>query len=220
MVSTKITSSSVAEIESKLKTYFGDMVKIEFLENCLKQPMPNDAQRYCHLKLADLYAAKLMYAGAAKNMDLAADCATTYRDKIDFYMKEITLYIKAGDYLFLDKPFKKALASANPQEKEMVKNYLKLALMSQAEEFEKKCRRLNAVQVYERLMNMPIINETEKRMIIEKIGKLYSSAGKIREAVMYEQMAKKPVEVKKNLDDDGREVRRVSAKDLDIEWLN
>jgi len=217
MPSTKITSSSVAEIEAKLKTHFGDMVKIEFLENCLKQLLPNDAKRFCHLKLAELYAAKLMYSQAGRNMDLAAECATSYRDKIDFHLKEINHYIKSGDYFMIDKPFKKAKAYANDKEKEMIDSHLKLALMSHAEEFEGKNRRMNAAQVYERLMNMPIITETEKRMIIEKLGKLYSSAGKIKEAVLYEQMAKKPIEPKRRLDDDGREVRKVSFKDLGIE---
>lgn len=219
MPSTKITSSSVAEIEAKLKTFFGDMVKIEFLENCLKQPLPNDAKRFCHLKLAELYASKLMYSQAGKNMDLAAECATSYRDKIDFHLKEINYYIKSGDYFMIDKPFKKAKAYANNKEKEMIDNHLKLSLMSQAEEFEKKNKRMNAAQIYEKLMNMPIINETEKRMIIEKLGKLYSSTGKIREAILYEQMAKKPIEVKKNLDEDGKEVKKVSIDDLGIEWV-
>lgn len=214
MVTTKRVASTIPEIESALKNFFGDMVKIEFLENCLKQPMPNDVQRYCHLKLADLYALKLMYSHAARNMDMAADCATTYKDKINFYLKEISLVIKSGDYFMIDKPFKKAMEFGNSAEKEMIKNYLKLALMTHAEEFEKKNRRLNAAQVYERLMNMPIINETEKRMIIEKLGRLYSSAGKIKEAVMYEQMLKKPVELKKDPEID---VKKVSWEDLGIE---
>jgi len=219
MPSTKIIPNSVAEIEAKLKAYFGDMVKIEFLENCLKQLLPNDAKRFCHLKLAELYANRLMWSSAAENMELAAETAVTFKDKISFYMKEISYLIKISDFLMIDKAFKKALLCANTNtEKETIKQTLKLQLMEQAEDYEKKNKRSNAIQLYQRLLEMPITSETEKRHLIEKLAGLNSKLGRIKEAIHYETLAKKPLEPKKNLDEDGKEVKKLSFEDLGIEW--
>ena len=41
MVTTKKVGSTIPEIETALKGFFGEMVKIEYLENCLKQILPN-----------------------------------------------------------------------------------------------------------------------------------------------------------------------------------
>ena len=219
MPSTKIIPNSVAEIEAKLKAYFGDMVKIEFLENCLKQLLPNDAKRFCHLKLAELYANRLMWSSAAENMELAAETAVTFKDKISFYMKEISYLIKISDFLMIDKAFKKALLCANTNtEKETIKQTLKLQLTEQAEDYEKKNKRSNAIQLYQRLLEMPITSETEKRHLIEKLAGLNSKLGRIKEAIHYETLAKKPLEPKKNLDEDGKEVKKLSFEDLGIEW--
>ena len=60
MASIRAVEKTVPEIEAKMKTVGGDMIKIEYLENCLKQMIPNDVKRFCHLKLADLYSSKLI----------------------------------------------------------------------------------------------------------------------------------------------------------------
>ncbi len=217
MVSTKLVSSDVNEIESKLKTFGGDMVRIEFLENCLKQLIPNDAKRFCHLKLADMYAYKLMWGLAGKNMEAAADCATTYGDKINFYIKEIAFLIKIGDYLMIDKAFKKAMmCSRTIQEKESVKTKIKEMMFSQAKDYESRNKRSNAAQIYERLLEMPITNDEERKQLIEKLGALNSKLGKIREAMRYETMAKRPLEPRKSQDADSG-VRKVSFEDLGID---
>jgi hypothetical protein len=217
MATTKAVHSTIPEIELKLKGYTGDMVRIEYLENCLKQILPNDVKRFCHLKLADLYAYKLMHGTAAKHMDLAADCATTYRDKIDFYLKEISLLIKAGDYLFIDKAYKKAQTVGNPNEKMEVRNYLKNQLMTHAQDLEKRNKRSNASQVYERIIEIHgLVSEAERKDIIKKLAELNSRLGRVRNAMTYETMLTKPIPQKK-LDPEG-DVRRVSYDDLGIEF--
>ncbi len=215
MGSTKITSSSVAEIDNKLKTFHSPMVKIEYLENCLKQMIPNDAARFCHVQLADLYAQRLMYGPAAKQMESAADTAVTFRDKIGFYLKEIELAIKMGDYLIIDKAFKKALMCADTSnEKEMIKNTLKGEMLTQAREYESKNKRSNAALIYERLITMPITNEEEKKELMAKVADLNSKLGRLKEAIRYEQMLKRPIEVKK---DPESNVKRISFEDLGID---
>jgi tetratricopeptide (TPR) repeat protein len=220
MVSTKIVSSDVAQIDAKLKTYIGDMVKIEYLENCLKQMLPNDAARFCHLKLADLYANRLMYGPASKQLESAADKSVTYKDKIELYTKEFLYLVKMNDYLGIDKAYKKAILCANTNvEKEAIKEHLKKTMMTYADECIKKTKRSTATQIYERLLSLPITNEVEKKELMAKLASLNSTLGRLKEASRFEQMMKRPIEKPKNLDDDGHEVRRVSMQDLGIEWV-
>ncbi|NMB80924.1 MAG: hypothetical protein GYA14_03820, partial [Ignavibacteria bacterium] len=141
---------TIPEIEAKLKIVGGDMIKIEYLENCAKQPLPNDIKIFCFLKLAELYASKLMFKPAAKNIDLAGECATTYKDKITYFMKEIEYLMKDEDYLFIDKAFKKALNCATTSEKKVLESQLKRSFIVRAEEYEKRGKRNAAIKVYEK----------------------------------------------------------------------
>lgn len=213
MVSTKLTANTIPEIDVKLKSFGSDMVKIEFLENCLKNMLANDVKRYCHLKLADLYAYRLMWQLAAKNMDAAADCATTYKDKINFYMKEITFLIKTGDYLFIDKAFKKAMMCGTDKEKEAIKAKLKTDMYNQAAEYEKRNNRSNAAKIYERLLEMSITTDTEKKQLMAKLGDMYSKLGKIKEAMRFESMSTKPIEKPRDFE----HVKKISFEDLGID---
>jgi len=217
MVSTKITSSDIAEIDRKLKTYIGDMVKIEYLENCLKTMIPNDASRFCHLKLSELYANRLMYGPAAKHMDSAADTAVTYKDKIDCYMKQIVYLIKMSDYLMIDKAYKKALMLANNAEKIAVKDSLKKLLITQAAEYDQKNQRSKSAQIYEKLIEMPITNDEEKKELMTKVAGLNSKLGRLKDAMRYEQMVKRPIEHKRT--EHENEVKKVSFEDLGLESL-
>ncbi len=218
MVSTKQVESTVAGIEAKLKIFGGDMVKIEFLENCLKQlGLPNDAKRFSHLKLAELYAYKLMWPLAAKNMELAADCATTYKDKIDFYMKEITFLLKVNDFMKLDNAAKKALiCTTNQVEKQAIKDKIKNEMLNLAKDYETRNKRSNAAQLYERLMDMSITNDAEKKELMGRVATLNSRLGKIKEAMRYEQMMTRPIEKRKSNDPD-ENIRRISFEDLGID---
>jgi len=209
----------VAEIDAKLKTFFSPMVKIEYLENCLKQMIPNDASRFCHLKLSEFYAQRLMYGPAARNLDSAADESVTFKDKKELYFKEITYLLKLKDFLMLDKTFKKALVCGNTNaEKEAVKIYLKTEMLKLAGEFEKTNKRSQAVMIYERLIDMQITNDAEKKELMSKVASLNSKMGKIGEAVRYEQMAKMPISQRKKAESDD-DVRKVSFNDLGLEEL-
>jgi hypothetical protein len=66
---------------------------------------------------------------------------------------------------------------------------------------------------------MSIISDEERKALIEKLSKLNYSLGKIKEGTRFEMMSKKPIERPRNLDDEGREVRKVSMADLGIEWV-
>ena len=218
MLSTKAVEKTIPEIERKFNSVGGDMLKIEYLENCLKQMLPNDAKRFCHIKLSELYASKLMYKLAAKNMEEAAECATSPKDKIKFYMDEVDLLIKNEDYFLIDKSFKKAMSHASPIERKQLQDRLKSSLMKRAEEFERRGKNNAAAKIYERMRELPSITEQERIALITKLGQLYSKTGKIRDAMRYEQMARMPPALKKPTDGEG-EVNVVSYKDLGIDEL-
>lgn len=219
MASTKQVAATIPEIESALKSFSGDMVRIEYLENCLKQlGLANDVSRFCHLKLADLYAYKLMWNLAAKNMDNAADKATTYKDKLNYYLKEIDFLVNSNDYLMMDKAFKKAiLCGSTPQEKENIKLNLKGSLLRRAAEFEAKNKRSSAALIYEKLLDMNyLLNDEERKQLMGKIAAIFSKIGRIKDAMRYEQMMTRPIEHKRSNDPD-ENIRKISLSDLGIE---
>ncbi len=218
MVSTKAVEKTVPEVEAKLKTVGGDLVKIEYLENCLKQLLDNNVARFCHIKLAELYENKLMTTLAIKHTDAAAECAVVSKEKIALYLKEISLMIKAGDYMNISGPFKKATIAGNNQEKEMIKQHLRNEFFKQAQEYEKKQNNRKAAEIYERIMELSVVRDEERKEIMQKLAALNNKLGRIKESMRYEHLATKPIEKKKNLDDDGREVRRVSYEDLGIDF--
>ena len=58
-----------------------------------------------------------MFVEAAKNMNGAAECATTYKDKMQLHMNEAFLWMKKAEYANAENAFKKALACGNAVEK-------------------------------------------------------------------------------------------------------
>ena len=56
---------------------------------------------------------------------------------------------------------------------------------------------------------MPITTIEEKKMLMEKVAKLNSGLGRLKEAIRYEQMLKKPIEIKRSADADDN-VKRIS----------
>ena len=130
-------------------------------------------------------------------------------------MKEISYLVRIGDFLMIDKAFKKALMCGNNAEKEGIKAQLKNIFLVQAEAYEKRNQRSNAAKLYERLLEMPITaSETERRHLIDKLGVLNSRLGRLKEAVRYEMMSKRPIEVKR---DPESNVKKVSFDDLGLD---
>ena len=191
MARTESNEKTIPDIDARLKIIGGDMLKIEYLENCLKQQLANDVRRYSHTKLAELYAARLMYFEAAKNLGGAADCAVTYRDKMQIYFSEAKMWIKSADYSKVHESFKKALACANDREKEMLKAQLKQEYLAVAEKFEKSSRNNNAIKVYDELRVLNLLSPDEKDIVNTKLVALYTKVGRIREAMQLEQGMKK-----------------------------
>lgn len=170
------------EIQLKLNT-MSDFLKIEFLEKTAKQELGKidlDVKKFCHLKLAELYASKVMYIEAAKNIECAAEISIKYSEKIGYYKKVAEIYIKAGKYNFVDGALKKALLNANSREKEEIKTAINNFYMRKAESYELQKKRNSAVAIYEKLLRMNPAEE-QRIKIKKKLLPLYEKLGKIRE---------------------------------------
>lgn len=174
----QVNEKTRQEIEGKLKG-MTDFLKMEYLESCLKYHRDFDAKKFCNLKLAELYEGRSMFSEAARNMSSMAEMAATFKEKIQAYMKETELWIKAARYDLADDAFRKALASGNMKEKEEMKKAIKQLYKKQAEVYEKVRRNANALKIYEKLLQMA--DEDEKPEIKKKLLELYKILGKIRE---------------------------------------
>ncbi|MBI5149093.1 hypothetical protein HZA33_05425 [Candidatus Pacearchaeota archaeon] len=170
-------------IEARLKVIGGDMLKIEYLENCVKNSQTLDVRKFILVKLAEQYEKKLMHAEAAKQMDGAASIAVTFKEKMDLYMLATELYIKHGDYFKADEAFKKSLACANSREKVDLKSRVKMNYINKVREFERAQRFNNAIKILEKLFSMNILTETEKQAETKKLAFFYSKVGRIPEAM-------------------------------------
>lgn len=156
-----------------------DFLKMEYLESCIKQHRDFDIKKFCNLKLADLYANRGMFLEAARNAAAAAEIAATFKEKVNAYMKETELWVRAGQYERAEESFRKALASGNTQEKFEMKLAIRELYRKQGQAFEKSLRNANALKVYQKLLE--ISDEQEKLEIKKKILGLYKKLGKIRE---------------------------------------
>ncbi|MEK6820672.1 MAG: hypothetical protein AABX71_03090, partial [Nanoarchaeota archaeon] len=141
----RVFEKTRGEIENKLGL-MSDFLKMEYLESCLKQHVDFDVKRFCNTKLADLYETRNMFSEAARNMSAVAEISSTFREKMNAYIKEVELWIRAGYYDRADEAFRKALACGNLREKEEMKTAVKELYKKQAEAYEKANRNSSALK--------------------------------------------------------------------------
>jgi tetratricopeptide (TPR) repeat protein len=187
MAWTEAKETKKEEIEAKVKVIGGDMLKLEYLENCLKKPLTFDVRKYVYMELAKLYEARLMFNEAARNISGAAEISITFKDKMQLYMQTANLLIRHGSYDVADKAFEKALVCANMREKNELKKKFKEMYMQRAKEFEDANKFNNAIRIYEKLPVFGFVNEEEKRQINTRLIGLYNKVGKIQEAMKLER---------------------------------
>lgn len=173
-----IQEKTRGEVEQKLGM-MSDFLKMEYLENCIKQHRDFEIKKFCNMKLAGLYENRNMFLEAARNMTAAADMAVTFKEKAQAYMQETGLWIKAGQYERAEEAFRKALASGNTQEKFEMKRSIKELYKKQALSLEKSGRNTNALKIYQKLLEMS--DDAEKTGVKNKLLELYKRLGKIRE---------------------------------------
>lgn len=166
-----------------------DFLKIEYLERSLRESPSIDVKKFIFEKLAELYEKKKMFLEAGKNLSKIADISITFREKIDFFIREIELYIRASKYDLAREGMKKALGIASMAQRREIKEVIKQIYLRQLEVYEQEERRSHAVKIYEILLDLA--EEYEKKEIIEKLLVLYDKLGEIKKARLLREKLKK-----------------------------
>lgn len=168
-----------SEIEKELQGK-GDFVKIDHLNRLLKQNPPIERRKFILIKLGEIYESKSMFSDAAKSYNGATIASLTFKEKIQYSVKEAELYIKASYLEKGEQAIKTALSHANSREKEEIITGIKSFYKRQAEVYEKEMRRNNAIKLYEKLLTMKIL-DFERQEIKERLMNLYEKTGKLNE---------------------------------------
>ena len=176
-----IKEISKEEIQAKIKL-LSPFVRIEFLEKYLKQSLSMETRKFCHIALVELYESRKLYGQAAAHMKIAGDITASFNEKMNFYLKEAELWIKAENYEKAEGAFVNASRDAKSGGKFEVKLKRKEIYTKQAESFEKTNQRNKALKIYENLYQNS--EESEREKLKEKLLYLYEKLGKIQEYSM------------------------------------
>lgn len=183
------------EVEEKL-AISGDFVKMDFLQRCLKMNIDFDTKRFVMIKLSSIYESRQMYLEAAKLIRNVADINTTFEGKYNDFTKALELFIKASDYDEAELTFKKALTCASAKQKDVLRAKMKDSYRTKANEMLKKDKRKNAMDAWERFLELPFINEAERSEAQAALSTLYHKLGKIREYTAIKRAIANPEPIK------------------------
>ncbi|MEK6891081.1 MAG: hypothetical protein AABX03_02995 [Nanoarchaeota archaeon] len=187
-----------------------DYTKLDVLNRALRNADSLDVKKFILLNLATINEARTFFKDAAKNIDSAAEMSLTFKEKMDYYMKETELLIKASDFVLADKIFLKALDCGNRVEQASMKpKYLEF-YRNFADKLEKEGKSRKALEFYEKMFSMDLSYE-EKSAIKEKILKIYEKVGRIRD---YNSFKSREI---KRPEDNVRKINPGSFEDLGIE---
>jgi Arc/MetJ-type ribon-helix-helix transcriptional regulator len=176
---------TIQEVEEKLKT-MNDFLKMEYLESLSKKQNPIEVGKYVRKQISRLYADKGMYSNSAKQLEAWADMAVTFKEKIEAYILEVEMWIRAGEYNNADDIIKRALANATLTEKTIIKERIKQSYINQALMLERRNERNKALKIYERLYSTET-DVNKKEDIRKKLLDLYEKTGKVREYMMFKK---------------------------------
>ncbi len=167
------------EIEAKLAG-MGDYVKMDYLQRSLKSGLDFETKKFVMVRLASIYESRKMFLEAARLMKFAADINTTFKGKMQDYMKSVQLFIRGGDYDESDRVLKQAIVCGNEQEKRDMKENVKKYYSEQAEIYMSADKRNQAKKTYEKMLSLNL-SGYEKSDIQKKLLSLYEKLGMIKD---------------------------------------
>ena len=162
-----------SEIEKEIADK-GTYVQIDWLTRFLKEPLTMDMKKFICLKLAETYERINMFKEAGRMYDNMANLSITFVEKIKHHMKSVEAHIKGGDVAGAEDAMKKAMSDANSVQREEIYHQTLRLYKTQADIFEKNMKRTNAMQIYEKLLEMRV-TESERAEIREKLKVLYEN---------------------------------------------
>lgn len=174
-----------SEIEKELAPR-GDFVRIDYLTRYIKENPPFDLRRFAYQKLAEIYEKRGMFSDAARCFDSISQLSVSSTEKVQSYVKETELFIKAGEFERADESMKRAVGESEGRQREEIKFALKDFYKRQALVYEKENRRNNATKIYEKLLTMDI-NSGEREEIKKKLLGLYEQLGRVKEFLVLQK---------------------------------
>jgi len=180
----QVLEKTRGEIEARASK-MSDFLKMEYLENCMKQLHDVEILRYCYLELSKLYERNVMYTEAIKYIAKFQEVCITQREKIQAYIREIELLIKSGNYDRVEFAYHKIADIAPAKELFELENKVISLYKQEAEKFEKQSKNAWALKAYERLLKL--VKDSEKKQVKEKLLVLYKKLGKVRESLELER---------------------------------
>jgi tetratricopeptide (TPR) repeat protein len=178
-VSKPIQEKSKGEIEKKLDG-MGDYVKMSYLQRALASRLDYDTKKFVLLRLAGIYEARRMFLEAAKMARSAAEINTTFKEKIQDFMKVVELYIKGGEYDEADRLFAQALALGSTQEKFEMKTNFRNYYIMQGKFFLSNDKRNYARLAFEKCLTLEL-DLSQKKEIQKYLLGLYDKLGLVKE---------------------------------------
>lgn len=175
----RIKERNRQEIEAKMQA-MGDYVRMDYLRRALNSGLDFDSRKFVLVKLAQIYEERNMFADAGKLMKSAAEINTTFKAKMQDYMKSVQLFILGGNFSEADIVFAQAIASATERERAELKQSLRGYYMSQAKAYMSKDKRAQAKRTYEKILTLDLSQE-ERKNVQGELLKLYDRLGNVGE---------------------------------------
>lgn len=180
----QILERTKSEVQSRAEK-MSDFLRMEYLENCTRKFMDHSILSYCFLELSKLYEKNIMYPDAVKYMIKYEELCTTNTEKVQAYLKEIELLIKAGTYEKVEFVFKKAREITTPKQIQEIENKIAELYRNESMKYERSNKFSPALKAFEKLLIFA--KEPEKTDIKIKMVSLYNKLGRVREAIELEK---------------------------------
>jgi tetratricopeptide (TPR) repeat protein len=181
----QVREKTFEELKAKLSEMKTDLNKIDYLESAMKGGFSLEINRFIWDSLSDLYEGMGMFEKAAKSMASRAGLDTSYRDKIETYLKAGEFYAKAGKIHEAENMFVRATRNATVEQKAQIALAMRNIFRVSAKALEDKGKKAHALKFYERLIKMKL-EDIEKKEIKEKLVFTYKALGRFKDAELLE----------------------------------
>ncbi|MEK6909315.1 MAG: hypothetical protein AABX23_04655 [Nanoarchaeota archaeon] len=179
VVDRPIAERTRSEIDAKIKT-MGEYVKMSYLQRAVKSQLDYDTRKFVLLELTKIYEQKGMFLDASRTIRAAADITTTFKDKIEQFMKSVEFSIRGNKFTDAERLFQQALALGNDREKWEMKQMYKKFHFGQAQTYLRNDKRNNAKEVLQKMLSLDLSAE-EKTKVQNVLLDLYYKLGNVRE---------------------------------------
>lgn len=179
IVDRPIEERTRSEIDAKIKN-MGEYVKMSYLQRAVKSQLDFDTRKFVLLELTKIYEQKGMFLDASKSVRAAADITTTFKEKINQFMKAVEYSVRGNNFTEAERLFAQALALGNDREKWEMKQMYKKYYFMQANFLIKTDKRNNATALFEKILTLDL-DAQEKTHAQSMLLDLYYKLGKVRE---------------------------------------